>query len=55
MKIYEAPAGVWPICPHCKKELREIVYIPHGAWMVHNVYFCPHCRMLLSIGMNIGN
>jgi glutaredoxin len=38
----------WPLCPYCKKELREIMYKQRGWLSAMTTFWCPHCRSLLS-------
>lgn len=44
----EASKDEWPICPHCRKELKDIKYKKRGWLSVLTVFWCPHCRSLLS-------
>jgi len=44
----EAREDEWPICPACKKELRELKFKRRGWLTSITVFWCPHCRTLLS-------
>ncbi len=46
---YRRVSGKFPICPHCKKEIREIEYIEQGIFKLTIVYMCPHCDTILSM------
>lgn len=48
MQLHEAADDEWPICPHCKKELRELKHRKRGWLITVTVFWCPHCRCLLS-------
>jgi hypothetical protein len=48
MQFVEARNDEWPICPSCKKELREIRYRARGWLTTLTVFWCPYCRALLS-------
>lgn len=41
-----------PLCPHCGKQLKEVLRNTRGSITQHVAYFCPHCKKLLSIGYN---
>ncbi|MBP8304172.1 MAG: hypothetical protein KBE04_08615 [Phycisphaerae bacterium] len=45
----KAASDEWPICPHCKRELREIVHKERGCFTSTGAFWCPHCRSLLGI------
>lgn len=45
----KATADEWPICPYCKRELKEIVHKERGWITATSAFWCPHCRSLLSI------
>ncbi len=47
-KFTEANDEEWPLCPSCKKELREIRFRKRGWLTTLIVFWCPHCRSLLS-------
>ncbi len=38
----------WPVCPFCKKELKEVRYKTRGWLTMWTVFWCPYCRALLS-------
>ncbi len=38
----------WPICPFCKKDLKEIRYKQRGFISTLTAFWCPHCRSLLG-------
>ena len=44
----EAREDEWPICPVCKKELRELKFKRRGWLTSITAFWCPHCRCLLS-------
>ena len=44
----EVKGEEWPICPSCKKELREIKFKKRGVFTSITVFWCPHCRVLLG-------
>jgi len=48
----EAPANVWPICPHCKEELHKIWVRTCGLGIIESMrfLFCPHCRSFPGYG-----
>lgn len=48
----EAPADVWPICPHCKEALKVIWVKSKGLGIVERkqCLLCPHCRCFLGFG-----
>ena len=48
MRFAEAKEDEWPVCPWCKKELRELKYKSRGWLATWTVFWCPHCRSLLS-------
>ncbi len=48
MQFNEAADEEWPICPHCRKELRELKHRKRGWLVTLTVFWCPHCRCLLS-------
>ncbi|MBN1855007.1 MAG: hypothetical protein JW829_19895 [Pirellulales bacterium] len=45
-----------PICPHCEKELHQIVakQFDKGWFKVTEkyVYYCPYCKKILGIGQS---
>ncbi|MHC1768967.1 MAG: hypothetical protein AB9869_32570 [Verrucomicrobiia bacterium] len=48
IKFTEGKENEWPICPACKKELREIKYKRRGWLSTLTAFWCPHCRAFLS-------
>jgi hypothetical protein len=52
LDIVEAPDEVWPICPHCRNELRFIWTKTKGLGFIERrqFLFCPHCRAFLGFG-----
>jgi uncharacterized Zn-finger protein len=52
MKIDEAPEDAIPMCPYCKKELREIWIKTKGiGWIEQKqVLMCPYCQAFLAYG-----
>ena len=51
MRIQEAPEDVYPLCPSCKRELRDLWKKTSvtGLAGVTVLIFCPHCHICLSI------
>jgi len=44
-----------PICPYCKKEIKEILYRElKGDLGKRCLYFCPECRAALAQGFDYG-
>jgi uncharacterized protein with PIN domain len=52
LDLKEAPDDVFPVCPHCKKELSFIWVKSKGLGFVEKKQFllCPHCRTFLGFG-----
>jgi hypothetical protein len=52
LDLEEAPADVFPHCPHCKQELRRIWCKSKGLGLIEHRQFllCPHCRAFLGFG-----
>ena len=52
LDIQEAPDDVWPVCPHCKNELKFIWVKSKGIGFIERKQFllCPHCRSFLGFG-----
>jgi hypothetical protein len=48
IKFTEVTGEEWPVCPACKKELREIKYKHRGVFTSMTAFWCPHCRCLLG-------
>ena len=46
---------VFPICPHCSKELRSVsCHTLESLWGKRYVYFCPECRKILGVTQRKG-
>jgi len=46
--------GVWPICPHCSEEIKEMRYFEQTGVIrmkVIRLFVCPHCLKVLGTGM----
>lgn len=44
-----------PICPHCEKELRDVLANKiNAAFGVRFIYFCGYCRKVLGISHRKG-
>jgi uncharacterized protein with PIN domain len=52
LDLRPAPDDVWPICPHCKKEIRFLRAKTKGLGIFQRKQFliCPHCRSFLGYG-----
>ncbi len=48
INFIEAREDEWPICPACKKELKEIKFRKRGWIATWITFWCPHCRTLLG-------
>ena len=48
VKFTKAQDYEWPICPSCKQEIRELKYKQRGWLTSVTVFWCPHCRSLVS-------
>lgn len=42
-------SGDLPVCPYCGKEIKNILKQEIGSINVHVIYFCEHCKKILSI------
>ncbi len=53
INIKEAPADVYPKCPHCKEKLTEILAKTEGTGLIgkDQILMCPHCQSFLGYGM----
>jgi uncharacterized protein with PIN domain len=53
MKTRDAEEDEFPICPHCKIVLDEVVRkeMPQSGWEIFKkwVFFCPNCKAVLSV------
>lgn len=51
----EGKEDVYPICPHCDKELVKIwsreLEVTFGK---RHIYFCPHCKKVLGVSHRKG-
>lgn len=56
MELIKARDNEYPQCPHCERELREIVarQFDKGLFKITDkyIYFCPHCRKTLGVGQS---
>ena len=44
-----------PVCPHCKKEIKEIIFRElKGDLGKRCLYFCPACRAVLGVSHRKG-
>jgi hypothetical protein len=52
LDVQVAPDDVWPICPHCREELRLLWMKRKGLGIIEQkqFVFCPHCRAFLGFG-----
>lgn len=52
LDLRPAPDDVWPLCPHCKNELRYIWVKSKGLGFLQKKQFliCPHCKSFLAYG-----
>lgn len=48
VKYHEAGDDEWPVCPTCRKELREVKFKQRGWLTSLMVIWCPHCRAVLG-------
>ena len=47
-KIELAFRDEWPICPHCEKEIEQMLSMFYGRMRANAVFYCPHCRKVLG-------
>lgn len=40
-----------PVCPHCKKELDEIIVVKRKVLSVIKVFCCEHCKAILGLSV----
>ena len=56
MNIVKARKGEHPLCPHCEKEIQEMVAKQcDKSWFKVTekyIYYCPHCKKVLGIGQS---
>jgi predicted RNA-binding Zn-ribbon protein involved in translation (DUF1610 family) len=51
----EEKTDVYPICPHCGKELMRIWCRPLESFFGKRyIYFCPECRKVLGVSHRKG-
>lgn len=44
-----------PLCPHCKRELRAVLYREmRGDLGKRCLYFCPECKSVLGVSQRKG-
>jgi hypothetical protein len=48
IKFTKAREDEWPMCPYCKKDLKEIKYKQRGWISTLTTFWCPQCRSLLG-------
>ena len=51
-KIKIVDTDTIPKCPYCEKELETIERAYTGMLSSNVIYICPHCKKLLSVGVN---
>ena len=44
------PKNIFPTCPYCEQELKEVCAMRDGVSDIHTVYFCPYCHKVLGVG-----
>jgi len=49
IRLRTATPEEWPLCPYCKRQLKEIVHKERGWLTTTSAFWCPHCGCLLSI------
>ena len=51
MRVEEAPEDVYPLCPCCKRELRDLwkKTFRTSFFSTKVLIFCPHCHTCLDI------
>lgn len=68
-EAFEFESDIKPICPYCEKEIDSDYFVGRGGAMNQkvtfqlyrrmgisfftNVFFCPHCRKILSISRSV--
>ena len=56
MELIKADDRDNPICPHCEKELTQVVAKQFDkSWLKATekfVYSCPHCKKVLGVGQS---
>ena len=48
MTFTEAKEDEGPVCPSCKKKLKELKFKRHGWLTTMTAVWCPYCLRLLS-------
>jgi hypothetical protein len=43
---------ITPVCPHCEREVEELIQVKRGWFAINRVFCCPHCRKI--VGMTAG-
>lgn len=41
-----------PLCPHCEKEVEQLIEVDRSWLAVNRVFCCPHCHKI--VGMTAG-
>jgi len=55
MITFQNRKDIAPICPHCKKEINNILYQElKGDLVKRCIYFCPHCKATLELSHRKG-
>ena len=54
IKLEERPNDA-PICPHCQTSVKSMYYQLLSKWLGRRyVYFCSHCKKVLSVSHRKG-
>lgn len=48
LEFIEAGPNDWPKCPHCEKEVRQVIYRKRGFLSRMLLFWCPHCKAVLG-------
>ena len=43
---------ITPVCPHCEKQVEQLIEVNRGFFSVNRVFCCPHCHKI--VGMTSG-
>ena len=55
MIAFQEREDLYPVCPHCKAEVRDIFFRAFkGDLGKRCIYFCPHCRATLGVSQRKG-
>ena len=55
MLTFEKKEDIFPICPHCKTELKNVWFQEQKGDMGKRcIYFCPKCKCCLGISHRKG-